>query len=129
MHEDPARPPGTVAVSACHNIAGDDHGRPPGRYRPGDPVVEVFRTTADATIGHQAIAEEIWMLLAVGDDAAFGRPDARAIAYRQRGNRGLGAGDVLCLDGTWLACTGPGFERISDTPVIVSQTRPGTTPL
>lgn len=131
MNDNPAWPGRRVLVRVFHNIARDEQGRHVGYggYQHGQPVVEVFQASADSTADPAVICENIYMLLNVGDDPVFGTPDPRAIAYRRKGNRSLSAGDLICLDGTWLACARTGFQPVAEQPVIVRAADHGTAPL
>jgi hypothetical protein len=118
-----------LQVRAFHNVATDQAGRNLGffGFKPGHPVVEVFRDVVPASSGHEAICEQVFTLLNVGDDPSFGAPDPRAVAYRARNNRSP-VGDCLSVGDAFYAVTDTGFQPI-DPPRIVTVTRPGTTPL
>lgn len=125
-----------VPVRAYHNIGADLEGRPTGfldGFAPGDPVVWVFAAELDGErFGSDlAACEEVYKLLNVGDDPDImgGRPDPRAVAYRQAGNRSLSIGDLVSVAGRFYACASVGFTRLTVDPVVCVQTRYGTTPL
>ena len=87
-----------MRVIVWHNIATDLMGGWEGYdgYRPGHPLVPVCTWTTDTT-DHQQLLEDVYRLLNVGDDPAFGTPDPIALRYRRSRNRSLSVGDVVCL--------------------------------
>lgn len=125
-----------MKVTVFHNIATDPQGRHLGwdsGYRPGHPLVPVFRYETDSTLGVMGIANEAYRLFNVGDDPTFGTPAAEAVQYRMLQNRSLSKGDVLLLhtdDGpTWLACASSGWDPIDPPAWLAHQARrSGTQP-
>lgn len=71
----------TVHIRAFHNIDAGFLA-----YKPSDRVTLVFAADEPAA-APEAICEALFELLNIGDDPAFGTPDPRAVAYRERGNR------------------------------------------
>jgi len=132
----PGTPAGTardaelVEVRVFHNLTAAEQGRYPCEYMPGDRAVQVFATPAPRTAGHLAVCEAIWRLLNVGDDPAFTvTPDPRAVAYRNRGNRAMSTGDLVCIgSGTWYAAARAGFTPVTAVPLLVTEQQPGTAP-
>ncbi|WP_424534233.1 hypothetical protein ACOZ38_28480 [Sphaerisporangium viridialbum] len=122
--------PDQISVKVFHNLMFIQFSatRPyPGEYLAGDPIVQVFATTAPAGSDSCAVCEEVFHLLNVGDDPTFGTPDARAIAYRARGNRSLSVSDLVCVGDAWYACASTGFDPVPE-PRIVSGGWAGSTP-
>ena len=122
--------PGRFPVRVFHNLmfATLSPARPyPGECHAGDPALQAFATTASAASDHLAMCEEMFHLLNVGDDPAFGAPDARAVAYRARGNRSLSVGDLACVDGAWYACAPSGFRAV-EPPRVATDAVAGSTP-
>ena len=116
-------------VRAFHNLTAAEQHRYPCEYMPGDRAVQVFATPAPDGAEHLAICEALWRLLNIGDDPDFGTPDPRAVAYRQRGNRSLSAGDLGCIgSGAWYAAAArAGFTPVP-APLLVTEQQPGTAP-
>ena len=120
-------------VTVYHNVATDPQGRTLGMldgYAPGHPLVPVATYTDDGG-DPTAVAEEAFRLFNVGDDPDMGTPDARALAYRARGNRSLSKGDVVhCTDGQghwWLACASRGWDHVPEPRWFAHEvTRHGT---
>lgn len=101
-------------------------------YRPQHSVTEVFTFTAlrwGATIEDDGICEQTFELLNVGDDPAFGEPDARALAYRRNRNRSLSVGDVIAVDARFYTCDSRGWTALPAEPAIEQRAAHGTTPL
>jgi hypothetical protein len=115
-----------------HNVALDDGGRHLGLldgYQRGHPVTLVFITELPHTDDLDACGQ-LYQLLNVGDDPAFGVPDPRAVRYRARGNRSLSVGDVASIDRRFYVCTRLGWQRLDHRPSTVHETGvPGTTPI
>lgn len=121
----------TMNAKVYHNVARDDAGRHLGildGYQPEHPVTLVFTTDLPPS-DEMAACEELYRLLNVGDDPAFGQPDPRAEAYRRRGNRSLSMGDLVSLDGRFYACAEHGWKPLDTEPTVVQARVPGTTPL
>lgn len=86
-------PAATVRVEAFHNLDTEDD-----EYKPGHRVTRVFATDEPAADPTE-ICKEIHRLLTTGDAPRGRWPDPRAVAYRRRGNRGLGLGDLIAISG------------------------------
>lgn len=113
-----------------HNVARDEADRPVGMldgYQPGHAVALVARLTLRAPTDLDA-CDIAFRLFNVGDDPEFGPPDARAVEYRQRGNRSLSTGDVVAVNGRFYACARVGWTPI-EPPRIDHTARYGTAPL
>lgn len=101
------------------NVARDGLGRPTAMrngYRAGDPLRRCFRLPlagAELDMPPEAIAEKVFHLLNVGDDPSMGVPDERAIAFRMACMRSLSVGDVLEIEGEYLAVASCGFATIA----------------
>ncbi|MFL0579644.1 hypothetical protein [Dietzia sp. 179-F 9C3 NHS] len=85
-------------------------------YRTGHPLRHCFQlplTADEQAMSREQLAERMFHLFNVGDDPAYGTPDERAIAYRLACNRSLSVGDVVEIDGTFLAVASCGFDVIA----------------
>lgn len=105
-------------------------------YTPPQTLTRVFTRVwrTNAPIVPAMACEQIFELLNIGDDPAFGIPDPQAVSYRKRGNRSLSIGDVVSLTPAgaptfWYALTRRGWEPIAAAPTIAPSTRRGTCPL
>jgi hypothetical protein len=96
-------------------------------------LVPVFTTTterAGGTAEDMVTLDEIWRLLNVGEDPAFGTPDERAVAYRANRNRSLSLGDVVAIGPRWYALTRrEGWAQITEPADISYDSHEGTTSL
>jgi predicted RecA/RadA family phage recombinase len=121
----------TVKVRAYHNVAGDQ-GEP---YKPGDVLVPVAAWDVPAGQDPLCVAEGVYELLNVGDDPDLGTPDKRlraiAVEYRERGNRSVSLGDVVCIGEEWFAVARGGFTRVEKEPGLFSLVPlwPGSSPM
>ncbi|MBQ0928593.1 hypothetical protein [Saccharopolyspora endophytica] len=73
------------------------------------------------------VAERAYNIFTVGHTPAYGTPDPRAAAYREQGNRSLSVGDVVCVDGRFLACEPFGWNEIDpprESPQSVREPTP-----
>jgi hypothetical protein len=130
-------PDGAVRLDALHNLSMAE-GTPVWRYEPGHPMAVVFTNTVDpGDLDDMTLCEQVFMLLDIGhdpDDVDLPEePDPRALAYRERGNRGPMVGDAVAVtragaETVYYAVAGLGFERI-DPPSIVNRSGSGTVPL
>lgn len=108
-------------VNVYLNVARDELDRPTALfdgYKAGDPLRHSFRlplTDAEQELSPSTLAEKVYDLLNIGDDPTFGTPDERAVAYRLALLRSLSVGDVLEIDGQYLAVAGMGFVSV-DAP-------------
>lgn len=113
--------PDTQFVTVYLNAARNGFGAPTGMldgYKAGDDLRRVFRlplTVEEQAMRVEALAEKVFHLFNVGDDPAYGTPDDRAVAYRMACMRSLSKGDVLEINGTYLAVASMGFDTI-DAP-------------
>jgi hypothetical protein len=90
-------------------------------YEHGHPVRKAFTYDAPTTSGLIELADEAF--------AAFNAPlellapayRKIAEAYRAAGNRSLSVGDVLQIDGTWLACASVGWVELDHAPAEVRE--------
>lgn len=116
-------PDDIAQVRAFHNLDGRL-----GPYEHGHRLREVFTDTVPAGDEHE-VCEDVYALLNIGDDPAFGTPDPRALEYRRRGHRSLSTGDAVAVDDTFYAVDGIGFTRTVQPPVLVTaqQLTPGYT--
>lgn len=126
----------TSTVTIWHNVARDGFDRPLGMldgFSPEHSFTPVARYTVDAGDA-MVLAGEAFQTFNVGDDPDFnaGFEPYRvelATAYRASKNRSLSVGDVIQVNGAWLACERIGWKRI-DSPVnLVWRTVHGSTPL
>lgn len=105
-------------VNVYLNSAQDEFGRLTALisgYTPGDPLRHCFRLPLDETekaLSTEQIAGKVFHLLNVGDDPDMGVPDQRALAFRLSCMRSLSVGDVLEIDGAFLAVASLGFTEI-----------------
>ncbi|MGH3779839.1 MAG: hypothetical protein ACRDZY_02720 [Acidimicrobiales bacterium] len=118
-----------VRVQVFHNLAlcGIADG-----YQHGDPLVEVECWMMEPPVcdrRDETLLEQVYHLLNVGEDPAFGVPDRRAIRYRLRRNRSLSVGDVARVAGRWWAVAGIGWMSIPEPQLLVTVTMHGTTPV
>ncbi|QXJ25938.1 hypothetical protein AGRA3207_007507 [Actinomadura graeca] len=117
-----------TVVEIWHNVATDDRGNPVGffGYRAGHPVVKVYEVAvagdADTTIGDLA---ELAFLIGNGESQ-------EGAAYYARTLRSVSAGDLVRVEGIWLAYGSSGWSVVEDhTPCDITTgftTRLGTTP-
>ena len=111
----------TQFVIVYLNVARDGFGAPTGMldgYKAGDELRMAFRlplTDEEGRTPAMELAEKVFHLLNVGDDPEYGTPDGRAVAYRMAMMRSLSVGDVLEINGAYLAVAGMGFRAI-DAP-------------
>ena len=121
-----------MKVTVYHNVALDGAGRHLGildGYQAEHPVTPVFATDLPDADDITA-CDQLYRLLNVGEDPSLGDPDPRAVAYRQRGNRSMSIGDLVCIDGRFYACTEDGWQSFATEPTVVRQTQAhGSTPL
>ena len=130
-------PDGAVRLDALHNLSMAE-GTPAWRYEPGHPMTVVFSTTVDpGELADMTLCEQVFMLLDIGHDPADVDlpevPDARALAYRERGNRGPMVGDAVSVtragaETLYYAVASLSFTPI-DPPSIVDRPGSGTVPL
>ncbi|HTJ71345.1 MAG TPA: hypothetical protein VL551_27640 [Actinospica sp.] len=130
-------PDGAVRLDALHNLSMAE-GRPVWRYEPGHPMAVVFTTTVEpGDLEDSTLCEQVFMLLDVGhapDDVERPEePDPRALAYRERGNRGPMVGDAVAVtragaETAYYAVAWRGFEQI-DPPSLVTRSGMGTVAL
>jgi hypothetical protein len=130
-------PDGAVRLDALHNLSMAE-GTPIWGYEPGHQMVVVFTTTVEpGDLADMTLCEQVFMLLDIGHDPADvdlpEEPDPRALAYRERGNRGPMSGDAVAVaragaETVYYAVAWRGFERI-DPPSIVNRPGYGTVPL
>lgn len=113
-----------------HNIAQDELGRSPALlrgYKPGDPMVEVFRWTEDnlvmpATDGRAA--DRAFFMFNVGHQPemnAGGQPNPVALEYRGRHLRSLSVGDIVVIDGRAHAVESFGFQPVAALDNVTDQ--------
>ena len=108
-------------VNVYLNVARDALGRPTAffdGYKTGAPLRHCFRlplVDEELNLTPSALAEKVYHLLNIGDDPAFGSPDERAVAYRLALLRSLSVGDVLEIQGHYLAVASMGFVSV-DAP-------------
>ncbi|PZT90352.1 MAG: hypothetical protein DI630_31060 [Gordonia sp. (in: high G+C Gram-positive bacteria)] len=111
----------TQCVTIYLNVARDGFGAPTGMrdgYKAGDELRMAFRlplTDEESRTPAMKLAEKVYHLLNVGDDPAYGTPDDRAVAYRMALMRSLSVGDVIEINGAYLAVAGMGFAAV-DAP-------------
>ena len=121
-----------MKVTVYHNVALDHAGRHVGMldgFQADHPVTPVFTAELPET-ADLAACDEMYRLLNIGDDPAFGTPDLRAQEYRMRGNRSLSVGDLARIEDRFYACARSGWLRLEAEPTITREARvPGTTPL
>lgn len=108
-------------VNVYLNVARDGLGRPTALfdgYKAGDPLRHCFRlplVDEELNLSPSDLAEKVYHLLNIGDDPTFGTPDERAVAYRLALLRSLSVGDVLEIQGQYLAVASMGFVSV-DSP-------------
>lgn len=125
----PAGAPAAVWVRVFHNNhSGEKYLR---GYESRQTVTEVFTYTArpKGDTHDHVLADEAFALFNIGDDAAYGTPDPRAVDYRVRGNRSLSVGDVVAIDGRFHSCDSSGWHELTEQPPVEQRAAPGTTPL
>lgn len=115
-------------------------------YKDDDPLTLVYKLTIpehvkerasqqDTTEGAvQVMCEYAYMTLNIGHEDFAQITDegrAEAIAYRERKNRSLSMGDVICLDGAFFACARIGWEQVRVHPyqIVMDYADHGTTSL
>src|SRR4051812_34243483 len=98
---------GTITVRAYLNTTESPEGIPLGMlcgYEDGHDLTLAFDDTTTATVEDEAICEQVFRLLNVGDDPEFNAAiDPRATTYRAQGHRSLSVGDVVAIDDRWYS--------------------------
>ena len=110
---------GTITVRAYLNTTESPDGIPVGMlygYESGHDLTLAYNTTIMATMPDDAICEQVFRLLNVGDDPEFNAViDPRATTYRAQGHRSLSVGDVVAINHRWYSVDRVGFSAI-DAP-------------
>lgn len=119
-----------VKAEAFHNLDARF-----GPYELGHRVVRVFVGKFDDPGPNDlAVCNTVYELLNIGHEPEFtsGKPDIRAVAYRERENRSLSIGDIVAIQRgettRYYAVASAGFTVI-DKPTTVGEAAPGTMPL
>jgi hypothetical protein len=124
-----------VHVIVYHNVArGPDSRRINfDGYKPGQPLVPVFRYDADPADsglpGLQVIAEQAFEAFNLPAELLNPRQGELAARYRGRSLRSLSVGDVLRLGDTALACDPAGFREVPGELNEVRVSEHGTHPI
>jgi hypothetical protein len=104
----------TLTITVWHNVTRDHAGRPTAMldgYRPGDPMVCVFRYQVAADRRRpEAIAEDAFA--AFNGHPASPQDAGLARRYYQRRLRSLSVGDVVTVGETPLVCERAGWAAL-----------------
>jgi hypothetical protein len=113
-----------AAARVCAYLNTSTDGRPTGMldgYAPGHQLALAFEMTVPAAVCDVEACEQVFFLLNVGDDPAFGTPDPRALEYRLKGHRSFSVGDIVTIDDRAYACAGFGFTPIPMPSTVEGQ--------